>query len=888
MLTVYDVGTEGDRDYIAMELVDGGSLEQWLAFGPPHGEVIEALLAAGRGLAAAHAAGFVHRDFKPNNVLRSKDGRVLVTDFGLARGLGDDETAAGSRDGEVGVTPTSRDNVLDSPLTQTGAMIGTPAYMAPEQFAGAEPDPRTDQFAFCVTAWQALTGARPFHGRTLDELRQAATAGVAAVVAELGKPMRAVLARGLDPDPAKRWTDMTTLLRELERAARPPTPKRPWIAAGTVAAIAIALIAYKVSRPAVEPPCEPVDTAWGDAIKVSLPDQPWLAATLDDHKRRWIASYDQTCKVARPAGRLDCLRAVRSRIAAVSAVLAKDPSTRGAIDPALYLAPPELCAAKGATPIAFPDDERVIRALARSVVRSGAEAQAAGWAALVPLVAVTEGTRRVRDGDVAGGRKQLEGAVAAAEATDLRVAAFARLGLLAASLKELVDPGAGGKPDALHDELAKLLTYARSAIKAAGDEPVLVGMLALLEAEALADLAERSRKTSLGDAIARAADARALFETAGDARRAAQAAALFVELQLRRGDVATLGDGELAARMAAAALERAKLPPSALLEGACTRIAFARGDLAGAHRWADRGTARPAITGTPISGVVVGPEGKPVMNAVVVAWVGELHGDPSRAFTDRTFDGEVVETDAEGKFTVHLRKGTVVMAEAPGGTLRSTPIALLASPGVTLRLSPTGDVSGRIESVVTAGVDAYARLPIGEAVWTVHAPISSAWFRVGNLPPGSYQLGATGTAGTATRRISSGTISITDGSAIHKKLIWPGGRAIDVVVRGAVGPGATAWLVDAETAARSTRRGDLDVVSASSFDSTWSPLIPIGSRTTDAGRQHYAAGAHHAIFVGDYRSVSACVSPSANPDAAITCEPLESGATSVAIDLPLR
>ena len=890
VLTVHRVGTEADRDYIVMELVDGGPLDHWLAFGPPDAEVMEALLAAGRGLAAAHAAGLVHRDFKPNNVLRSKDGRVRVTDFGLARSLGEDWAApigaTGSLDPDARVTPTSRDNVLDAALTKTGALIGTPAYMAPEQFLGAETDPRTDQFAYCITAWQALTGARPFHGRTLDELRQAANQGVTAVIAELGKPIRSVLTRGLDPDPAKRWPDMATLLRELERAGRPPKPKWPWIAGGAVAAIALALVAYKATRPTAEPPCEPVETAWGDAIKVSLPEHPQLAATLDDHRRRWIATYDQTCKTARPTGRLDCLRAVRSRIAAVSAVLAKDPSTRAAIDPAFYLAPPESCTVKGAVPLAFPDDDRVITALARSIVMPDADAKAAGWAPLVPLVAVTEGMRRVREGEVAGGRALLAGAVA--EATDLRVAAFARLGLLAASLKELVAPDAGSKPDAMHEELAKLLTYARSAIKAAGDEPVMTGMLAYLEAEALADLAERSRKTSLGDAIARAGEARTLFETAGDPRRAAQAAALVAELHLRRGDAATLGDGEFAARAAAQALERVKLPGIPLLERALARIAFARGDLAAAHRSFDRVASLPAITGTSISGIVVGPDGRPVMNALVVAWVGELHGDPSRAFTERAFDGEVVETGAEGKFTVHLRLGTAVMAEAANGALRSTPIALPTSSGVTLQLSPTGEASGRIDAIVTAGVDAYARLAIRDTFWTVHAPINNGTFRVGNLPPGAYQLGAIGTAGTATRRISSGTatISINDGSVTTKQLVWPGGRAIDVVVRGAVGPGATAWLVDAAMATRFKRRDDLDVVAATSFESVWSPLIPIGSRTTDAGRAHYVAGAHHAIFVGDYTSIAACVSPTSDHDAALTCQALDPDANAVALDLP--
>src|SRR4051812_47686600 len=90
VLTVYEVDSDGDRDFIAMELVDGASMEQWLTTKPPADDVWAAVLAAGRGLAAAHDAGLVHRDFKPHNVLRSRDGRVLVTDFGLARGLGEE------------------------------------------------------------------------------------------------------------------------------------------------------------------------------------------------------------------------------------------------------------------------------------------------------------------------------------------------------------------------------------------------------------------------------------------------------------------------------------------------------------------------------------------------------------------------------------------------------------------------------------------------------------------------------------------------------------------------------------------------------------------------------------------------------------------------------
>jgi predicted Ser/Thr protein kinase len=903
VLTVHRVGTEGDRDFIVMELVDGGPLDHWLAFGPPEDEVMAALLAAGRGLAAAHAAGLVHRDFKPNNVLRSKTGRVLVTDFGLARGLGERDWSSpvgptGSLDPEA---KQVRDSVLDSTLTKTGALIGTPAYMAPEQFEGSEPDPRTDQYAFCVTAWQALTGARPHHGRTLDELRQAANQGVGGVISILPKQMRIVLARGLDPDPAKRWPDLETLLREFERAGTPKKQSRlPWIA-GAIAAIAIAVVAYVATRGAAGPVCDPVDTVWANAwSKLSLAEpHAHLGATLDDHEKRWIATYDQTCKAAsaRPVGRLVCLQAVRSRIALVANVLAKDPSTRPAIDPLLFLVPPEVCSGRPAAMPVVPDDPRIVDVLARAIVMPTSEglakeAKATGWTPLGSLVTAISGLRRVHDGDIAAGRAELERALASP--ADPRLEAYARLGILAASLEELAHPEdyPGSKPDTMHEEIARLLTYARSAVKAANEEPVLAGMLALFEAEALADLAERApRKASYGDAIARAIEARRSFETAGDLKRAARAAALVGDIHLRRGELATLGDAEFVVRGAADTLERAKLPPIPIVDQVLGRIAYARNDTGVAHRWLDRASPpRPAVTGTPITGVVLGPDGKPVMNAVVVAWVGELHGDPVRAFTDRgTVDGEIVETSAEGKFTIHHRSATVVVAEALGGTLRSVPVATGSSSTITLRLAATGEVSGRIETAITSGVDGYARMQIGEASWFVRAPIEKgAAFRIGGLPPGTWQVGAIGSAGTATRRIAAGGATLTAAApnAGGRKLVWPGGRTIDVVVRGTKLEGATAWIVDAGDLARYKVRDDFEVVAASSDDGTSSKLFPIGSRYTDPGRQHYLAGMRHAIFVGDYQDAAACVAPSAAGDAAVVCKKLEPDARAIAIDVP--
>jgi hypothetical protein len=200
--TVHEVGTADGRDYIAMELVDGGTLAGWLAESPrSRTEVLDAFVEAGRGLSAAHAAGIVHRDFKPHNVLRWRDGRIVVTDFGLAS-----ETAGAS--GEPAERPSA--------LTLGGQLVGTPAYMAPEQWRAQAITPATDQFAFCVALWEALAGARPYPGITGDELHAAVLRGPG-VLDRSGVPasIAPILVRGLSVDPAERWPSIDALLAAL-------------------------------------------------------------------------------------------------------------------------------------------------------------------------------------------------------------------------------------------------------------------------------------------------------------------------------------------------------------------------------------------------------------------------------------------------------------------------------------------------------------------------------------------------------------------------------------------------------------------------------------------------------------------------------------------------
>ena len=227
VVTVYEVGTANGRDFVVMELIDGETLGEWLCARRPARAILDAFLAAGCGLAAAHAGGIVHRDFKPRNVLRSREGRVVVTDFGLACDVNATAPHANERPASV-----AGDLALGSTeLTATGSLLGTPPYMAPEQWCGAGVTAAADQFAYCVTLWEALAGERPFRGPTLDDFRRQAAAGPGALdVSRVPRWARGLLVRGLDPDPARRWPSMDALLARL--AAAPGWRPRPSVARG--------------------------------------------------------------------------------------------------------------------------------------------------------------------------------------------------------------------------------------------------------------------------------------------------------------------------------------------------------------------------------------------------------------------------------------------------------------------------------------------------------------------------------------------------------------------------------------------------------------------------------------------------------------------------------
>jgi tetratricopeptide (TPR) repeat protein len=213
IIAVHDVVEVDDRVFMIMELVTGRTLGAFLR-DPSRGwrEVVELFIAAGRGLAAAHDQGVVHRDFKPDNVLVGDDGRVRVGDFGLA------STVRGST---PSLLAAFEGDPADAEAARTAGFIGTPAYMAPEQFAGESIDARTDQFAFCVALWESLYGKRPFAGTSVTTLAAAVVDGDVAlppdrrsVPARIERAVR----RGLARSPEARHADVRALLDELERA----------------------------------------------------------------------------------------------------------------------------------------------------------------------------------------------------------------------------------------------------------------------------------------------------------------------------------------------------------------------------------------------------------------------------------------------------------------------------------------------------------------------------------------------------------------------------------------------------------------------------------------------------------------------------------------------
>lgn len=289
VVPLFAIESVGSNLVIAMEYVPGETLAQWLASPRTWQETLAALCEVGKGLAAAHAAGVVHRDVKPHNVLVGEDGRVRVTDFGLAALL----------DQPVPVTlehnaPEHED--IEGSLTQTGMSVGTPAYMALEQHTGGPVDARTDQFGFCATLYEALFGVRPFIGTSALELACAKRKlKLASPVrgAEVPVRLRRAVVRGLAPRPDDRYASMEALLTALRTAAsRKSGRSRAAVAVGFVVSLGLAFAMAPAAASQGEP--TPLGRAASGTVALRVPGVLTKVATLSErgHSDRAQALLD--------------------------------------------------------------------------------------------------------------------------------------------------------------------------------------------------------------------------------------------------------------------------------------------------------------------------------------------------------------------------------------------------------------------------------------------------------------------------------------------------------------------------------------------------------------------------------------------------------------------
>src|SRR5499427_1504849 len=396
VVVVYDVGTFRDSVFIAMELVAGHTVGYWMEAQPRKlKEILDVFMAAGRGLVAAHAAGLVHRDFKPDNVMITKGGQVRVMDFGLARQqVRDDEPSpatqaeldAGARAAALAETmepdvdpdatakladvsgdappPSGSGGYLRVKLTRTGAVLGTPAYMAPEQFAGISGDARTDQFSFAVALYEGLYGHRPFAGSNALALMANVVAGTISPPPDNTRVptwIRKILLRGLATKPADRFPSMTDMLDALSRDPVARRNRRLGAGATIAAMAALGAGGYKMAagqRAMCAGGPARFATVWGPAQRSRV--QQAFQATgvkhaeiafagvsriIDEYAARWQGMYGEACEASRVRGeqsgevldlRMGCLGERLSSVKALTEVFAT--ADTGVVDNAVSAA----------------------------------------------------------------------------------------------------------------------------------------------------------------------------------------------------------------------------------------------------------------------------------------------------------------------------------------------------------------------------------------------------------------------------------------------------------------------------------------------------------------------------------------------------------------------
>lgn len=303
VVSVFEAGSHDSRVFLVMEYVEGATLEQWLRAEPrPPAAILEVFAEACAGLHAVHSAGLVHRDVKPSNLMLSTAAQVKLTDFGLVR------TGAELR------TALQRESP-DLKLSQTGATIGTPAYMAPEQLDGKEATARSDQFSLCVALYEALYGRRPFAANGLEALRRSMTEPPR--IPKRGAParVRKALLRGLAADPEARFSSMADLQAALRGTRRPVLAGSLALAVAGTAALAWQFAGAGEASPSCAGFADKVQEHWSEArrekvrgaflaVDASYKERAWqgVQERFDERAESWIAASRRACLDGR-AGR---------------------------------------------------------------------------------------------------------------------------------------------------------------------------------------------------------------------------------------------------------------------------------------------------------------------------------------------------------------------------------------------------------------------------------------------------------------------------------------------------------------------------------------------------------------------------------------------------------
>ncbi|HXI57230.1 MAG TPA: serine/threonine-protein kinase [Polyangia bacterium] len=342
VVAIHDVGSFGGRVFLAMDLIDGGTLREWMGAGAhPWRETLRVFAAAGHGLMAAHQAGLVHRDFKPENVMLTGAGHVRVSDFGLARPV-EELSAAGE--------PSQQEVSLVESTFSGGELVGTPAYMSPEQFAGRATDARTDQFSFCVALYEALYGERPFAGDTALALAANVEKGIIRTEKRGAIPLavRKVILRGLEASPNKRYPSLEPLLRDLDGLAS-RNRRRALIWSAVAAAAILTLVGTTMVARQAPVICLDGETrlvnVWDAPVKEQVRQafmaskEPFavdafatISRAINDYARRWVETYTDACQATRVRGvqsaevldlRMACLQDRLGNLKSLTAIFVK-------------------------------------------------------------------------------------------------------------------------------------------------------------------------------------------------------------------------------------------------------------------------------------------------------------------------------------------------------------------------------------------------------------------------------------------------------------------------------------------------------------------------------------------------------------------------------------